>query len=59
MDKLPMTEFETNLVQLFNSTALPFEAKRYVVFSFFRTVEDMYRAKLNEINQINNEEGDK
>lgn len=46
-----MEEFEKNLVELFNSTPLPLEAKRYVVLAFYRNVEDAYRAKIAEKNK--------
>jgi len=35
-----MEEFENALVEIFNATTLPFEAKRYVVLKFARDVED-------------------
>ena len=38
-----MEEFEKALVQIFNQTPLPFEAKRYVVLQFARDVEDTYQ----------------
>ena len=46
--QLVMTEFEENLTQLFNETALPFEAKRYVVLSFFRNIEDLYQQQIKQ-----------
>lgn len=39
-----MEEFENALIQLFNQTLLPFDAKRYVVLKFARDVEDTYQA---------------
>ena len=44
-----MSEFEEKLVQLFNETPLSFEAKRYVVVSFFRNIEDIYMQKRAEM----------
>lgn len=40
-----MEEFENQLIQIFNQTPLPFEAKRYVVLKFARDVEDTYQAE--------------
>lgn len=37
-----MEEFEQALTDLFNQTALPFEAKRYVVLTFWHNVEEQY-----------------
>ena len=39
-----MEEFENALIQLFNQTLLPFDAKRYVVLKFARDVEVTYQA---------------
>lgn len=45
-----MEEFENELVAVFNKSALPLEAKRYVVLSFCRNVENTYQiAKLNSM----------
>lgn len=52
MTQMSMTEFEEKLVQLFNNVSLPFEAKRYVVLSFFRTVEDLYIQQKQNIKQV-------
>ena len=48
MNKFSMTEFEKNLVELYNNAPLPFEAKRYVVLTFFRNVEESYQMALKK-----------
>ena len=53
--QLTMTELEQNLTRLFNETALPFEAKRYVVLAFFRNIEDVYQQQI----KLNNEKNQK
>lgn len=53
-----MTEFEENLAHIFNETALPFEAKRYVVLSFFRNVEDAYQQQIKLNKEKPKEEGE-
>lgn len=40
-----MEEFENQLIEIFNQTPLPFEAKRYVVLKVARDVEDAYQAE--------------
>lgn len=52
-----MEEFENQLVQLFNQTPLPFEAKRYVVLKFARDVEDTYQAEKRKIEAERESEG--
>ena len=37
-----MEDFENKIVDLFNSTPLPFEAKRYVMLKVMRDIEDTY-----------------
>ena len=39
-----MEELERQLTEVFNNYNLPFEAKRYVVLTFWHNVEDKYRA---------------
>ena len=58
MNQLPMTELEEKLVQLFNETALPFEAKRYVVLSFFRNIEDVYQSQIKQNKEKQKQEGE-
>ena len=52
-----MEEFENTLIQLFNETLLPFEAKRYVVLKFARDVEDTYQAEKKRIKEQTNDVG--
>ena len=51
-----MEELENALVEVFNNSGLPFEAKRYVVLAFFRNVEENYR-NLKEQARIKAQEG--
>jgi len=52
-----MEQFETALIQLFNDTLLPFEAKRYVVLKFARDVEDTYQTEKKRIKEQTNDVG--
>ena len=52
-----MEEFENALVQLFNDTLLPFEAKRYVVLKFARDVEDAFQNAKKQIKEQTNDVG--
>jgi len=38
-----MEELERQLTEVFNNCNLPYEAKRYVVLTFWHNVEDKYR----------------
>lgn len=58
MTQSTMNEFEEQLTQLFNNNALPFEAKRYVVLSFFRHVEDVYQQKIRLLKENQQQEGE-
>ena len=52
-----MEEFENALVEIFNATTLPFEAKRYVVLKFARDVEDAYQNAKKQIKERQNDVG--
>ena len=41
-----MEELEKELIELFNNSKLPFEAKRYVVKHFAMIVDDTYQMEL-------------
>ena len=53
-----MEEFENALINIFNSTQLPFEAKRYVVIKFMRDVEDVYQREKKKQKEIEMREMD-
>ena len=46
-----MEELENALVELFNASPIPFEAKRYVVLKFARDVEDAYQHAKKQIKE--------
>ena len=44
-----MEEFETSLINLFNASTLPFEAKRYVLKHVSSMVENTYNTELAKL----------
>ena len=44
-----MDEFETTLINLFNESQLPFEAKRYVLKHVYNMVDAKYQAEMLKI----------
>ena len=50
-----MEELEKQLIELFNNSKLPFEAKRYVVKHFAMIVDNTYQMELLKSKEAQNE----
>lgn len=46
-----MEEFRKQLVQVFNDSQLPFEAKFYILKDVFRDVDDVYKNVLEQMQE--------